>query len=110
MNVCVIIPAAGRGTRFGPSDKLSQEVGGRPLLMRTVELFTKRDEVRSIIVAGPPEALEDFKNRYGPHSAFTGPPSCKAVGWGAGKPSATHLRLCPKAPPESPCTTPPEQL
>ncbi len=70
MNVCVIIPAAGRGTRFGPSDKLSQEVGGRPLLMRTVELFTKRDEVRSIIVAGPPEALEDFKNRYGAPLGF----------------------------------------
>ena len=53
----VIIPAAGQSTRFG-SDKLGQDLGGRPLLLRTVELFTRRDEVRCIVVAAPPDALE----------------------------------------------------
>ena len=72
MNVCVIIPAAGRSERFGNTDKLAQDIGGRPLLMRTVELFTKREEVSSILVAGPPDSIEDFKNRYGASLGFCG--------------------------------------
>jgi 2-C-methyl-D-erythritol 4-phosphate cytidylyltransferase len=75
MNVCVIIPAAGRSQRFGETDKLGQDLGGRSLLIRTVELFTKRDEVRSIIVAGPPdppEEYEAFRNKYGPTLGFHG--------------------------------------
>lgn len=75
MNVCVIIPAAGRSRRFGESDKLAQDLGGRPLLIRTVELFAKRDEVRSIIVAGPPEPPEEFnafRERYGATLGFHG--------------------------------------
>ena len=75
MNVCVIIPAAGRSRRFGESDKLAQDLGGRPLLIRTVELFAKRDEVRSILVAGPPEPPEDFnafRERYGATLGFHG--------------------------------------
>jgi 2-C-methyl-D-erythritol 4-phosphate cytidylyltransferase len=39
---------------------------------RTVEIFTKRDEVRSIIVAGPPDDLDDFRNKYGPAIGFHG--------------------------------------
>jgi 2-C-methyl-D-erythritol 4-phosphate cytidylyltransferase len=72
MNVGVIIAAAGQGTRFGASQKLDQDVGGRPLLLRTVELFTKRDEVRTILVAAPPDKLEDFKSKYGPSLGFHG--------------------------------------
>jgi 2-C-methyl-D-erythritol 4-phosphate cytidylyltransferase len=73
MRVCVILPAAGAGTRFG-GDKLSQDLGGRPLLLRTVERFTKRDEVSSIIVAAPPgeEDLEAFQLRYGAALGFHG--------------------------------------
>ncbi len=69
--VAVIIAAAGQGTRFG-SDKLAQDLGGRPLLLRTVELFTKRDEVGAIIVAAPPETLDDFRTRYGAQLGFHG--------------------------------------
>ena len=58
MNVCAILPAAGQSRRFGSSDKLGQDLGGRPLLLRTVELFAKRGEVRSILVAGPPDTPE----------------------------------------------------
>jgi 2-C-methyl-D-erythritol 4-phosphate cytidylyltransferase len=75
MNVSVIIPAAGRSQRFGESDKLAQDLGGRALLIRTVELFAKRDEVRSIVVAGPPEPpdeLQMFRDRYGPTLGFHG--------------------------------------
>lgn len=74
MNVCVIIPAAGSSTRFGAVDKLSQDLGGRPLLIRSVEPFTRHDLVRSIIVAGPPdeEAFAVFKDRFGPTLGFHG--------------------------------------
>ncbi|MHC4081278.1 MAG: IspD/TarI family cytidylyltransferase [Planctomycetota bacterium] len=72
MNVGVIIAAAGQGTRFGASQKLDQDVGGRALLLRTVELFTKRDEVRTILVAAPPDKLDDFKSKYGPSLGFHG--------------------------------------
>ncbi|UCD74044.1 MAG: 2-C-methyl-D-erythritol 4-phosphate cytidylyltransferase [Phycisphaerales bacterium] len=72
MHVCTIIPAAGRSSRFGTADKLAQDFGGRPLLVRTVEVFTKRDEVTSIIVAGPPEGFDDFRNRYGATLGFHG--------------------------------------
>jgi len=74
MNVSVIIPAAGRGTRFGASDKLNQDLGGRPLLVRTVELFSKREEVGQVIVAGPPgpEDYETFRERFAATLSFLG--------------------------------------
>jgi 2-C-methyl-D-erythritol 4-phosphate cytidylyltransferase len=40
--------------------------------MRTVELFTKREEVRAIVVAGPPENFDEFKAKYGPPLGFHG--------------------------------------
>jgi len=72
MNVSVIIPAAGGSTRFGHGDKLAQDMGGRALLLRTVEVFTKRDEVRSIIVAGPPDHFDAFREKFGPTLGFHG--------------------------------------
>ena len=69
--VSVIIPAAGSSRRYG-MDKLGQDLGGRALLLRTVELFTKRDEVRSIVVAGPPDDLDGFRDRFGAQLGFHG--------------------------------------
>ncbi len=72
MRISVIIPAAGKSTRFGNSDKLSQDLGGRSLLLRAIEPFTKMDQVTSIIVAGPPEDLDVFRDHYGPKLGFLG--------------------------------------
>lgn len=72
MRVGVIIAAAGRSTRFGAGDKLSQDLGGRPVLLRTVEAFTKRDEVVAIVVAAPPDDMEGFRARFGPALGFNG--------------------------------------
>ncbi len=72
MRVAVIIPAAGAGHRFGAGDKLAADFGGRPVLLRAVEAFTKRDEVDSIIVAGPPDDLDSFRDRYGAQLGFLG--------------------------------------
>ncbi|MFG0331105.1 MAG: 2-C-methyl-D-erythritol 4-phosphate cytidylyltransferase [Phycisphaerales bacterium] len=72
MRICVIIPAAGRSERFGGRDKLAEDLGGRPVLLRTIELFTKRDEVQSILVAAPPDKLDEFKFKFGDRLAFHG--------------------------------------
>ncbi len=72
MNLCVIIPAAGRSVRFGREDKLSSDLGGRAVLLRTIECFARRDEVSSIIVAGPPGDLDTFKDRFGAALGFHG--------------------------------------
>ncbi|MDP7070031.1 MAG: 2-C-methyl-D-erythritol 4-phosphate cytidylyltransferase [Phycisphaerales bacterium] len=71
MNVTAIVPAAGASTRFG-RDKLGQDLGGRPVLVRTVEALTRREEIRHIIVAAPPNQLEPFKERFGPVLGFHG--------------------------------------
>ncbi|MDP7029985.1 MAG: 2-C-methyl-D-erythritol 4-phosphate cytidylyltransferase [Phycisphaerales bacterium] len=67
----VILPAAGASTRFG-GDKLARDLGGRPLLVRTVEALSRRAEVRQIIVAGPPDSFETFAARFGPVLGFHG--------------------------------------
>jgi 2-C-methyl-D-erythritol 4-phosphate cytidylyltransferase len=72
MRVGVIIAAAGKSTRFGAGDKLSQDLGGRPVLLRTVEAFTRRDEVVAIVVAAPPDDMEGFRLRFGPALSFNG--------------------------------------
>lgn len=72
MNIAVIITAAGRSERFGGRDKLNEDLGGRALLMRTVELFNKRPEVGSVIVAGPPDKLDEFRFRFGDQLGFHG--------------------------------------
>ena len=72
MKLAVIIPAAGSSTRFGHGDKLSQDLGGRRLLLRAVEAFVRRDETNSIILAAPPEDMQGFKDRFGPQLSFHG--------------------------------------
>ena len=72
MKIAVIIPAAGKSTRYGKKDKLAEDLGGRPLLMRTVEFFTKREEITQIIVVGPPHDFGAFKERFGAALSFHG--------------------------------------
>ncbi|HAW95954.1 MAG: 2-C-methyl-D-erythritol 4-phosphate cytidylyltransferase [Phycisphaerae bacterium] len=72
MKLAVIIPAAGNSKRFGHADKLSQDLGGRRLLLRAVEAFVKREETTALIVAAPPEDVPGFKERFGPQLSFHG--------------------------------------
>ena len=75
MKIAVIIPAAGASRRYGEAavaaggaarSKLDEDLGGRPVLQRTVELFTQINEVSVMIVAGPhdAEAFAEFKQKY----------------------------------------------
>ena len=47
----VIIPAAGKSTRFGGTNKLLQPLGSSIVLLRSVEAFRQRDDVARVIVA-----------------------------------------------------------
>lgn len=88
--IAVIIPAAGAGRRFAQSSgpdggrsKLDEDLGGRPVLQRTVELFAKfegeNDFVTAIIVAGPHEQAEhtEFKDRHADKLAMLGAALCR---------------------------------
>ena len=78
MFLTVIIPAAGKSTRFsGPVSKLEQDIGGRPVLQRTIELFCKRPDVDRIIVAGPHEDFDAFKMRHGDKLGLLGATVCQ---------------------------------
>jgi 2-C-methyl-D-erythritol 4-phosphate cytidylyltransferase len=82
MQICVIMPAAGASARYLSSGavrhKLDEDMGGKPLLQRTVETFTKFDDdeatIRCIIVAGPHDAADfaAFTERHGDRLSLLG--------------------------------------
>jgi 2-C-methyl-D-erythritol 4-phosphate cytidylyltransferase len=89
MHLAVIIPAAGSSRRYvesaaaqgvlAPRQKIDEDLGGRPLLQRTVELFNKLPDVVAIIVAGPAddEAFGAFNLRHGDKLAVMGVKVCR---------------------------------
>ncbi|MEL6796231.1 MAG: IspD/TarI family cytidylyltransferase [Planctomycetota bacterium] len=83
MKLAVIIPAAGTSSRYeqvgGVRHKLDEDLGDRPVLHRAIELFTKRDEVESIVVAGPSKdaAFDEFTTRHGAKLGFYGVRMCQ---------------------------------
>lgn len=82
MNISVILCAAGASTRYaGGQDllgsdrsKLDEDLGGRPVLQRAVELFCHRDEVGAVIVAGPhdEDAFAAFSLRHADRLSMLG--------------------------------------
>src|ERR1043165_6604407 len=71
MKLAVVVPAAGLSRRYSegqefPRSKLDEELGGRPVLHRAVELFTNHDAVGLMLVAGPAEgaAMGQFRQRH----------------------------------------------
>jgi len=75
MNVSVILPAAGQSRRFGDASgksKLEVDLAGRAVLVRAVELFTNRPDVRQIIVAVDPAKLDAFKFKWADKLGFFG--------------------------------------
>ena len=68
----VILPAAGRSSRFGDpkQKKIYAELEGRAVWLRAVEPFVNRDDVGQIILAIAPEDRELFERRYRASVAF----------------------------------------
>ena len=67
----VILPAAGRSSRFGDKEKKPfATLDGRAVWLRSAELFVTRSDVCQCIVVVAREDQEVFKRRYGANLAF----------------------------------------
>ena len=65
-SIAVIIPAAGKSSRFGGHDKKPfTSLDGRPVWLRTAELFWSRPDVSRVYVVVSPEDRDDFRTRFG---------------------------------------------
>jgi 2-C-methyl-D-erythritol 4-phosphate cytidylyltransferase len=64
--IAVILPAAGRGTRFGSSDKpkVEMDLAGKPAFLWCVELFSRRGDVGDVLIAVHPDRLDAFRFAY----------------------------------------------
>lgn len=68
----VILPAAGRSTRFGDpkQKKIFAELDGRAVWLRAAEPFVNRDDVVQTIVVISPDDRDLFERRFRPSVAF----------------------------------------
>lgn len=70
-NVAVIICAAGASSRFsGNRKKPFVDVAGRAAFLRSLELFTERDDVKQVLLAISPEDEELVKVKWGANLGF----------------------------------------
>jgi 2-C-methyl-D-erythritol 4-phosphate cytidylyltransferase len=70
-NIAVIIPAAGKSSRFaGREKKPFTLLDGRAVWLRTAELFWSREEVSKVYIVISPEDRDDFRARFGHLLAF----------------------------------------
>ena len=69
----VIIPAAGKGERFGGKEKKTfAKLSGKPLFLQTIQLFINRPDVCQTILAVAPEDMDTMKTRYAANLGFMG--------------------------------------
>ena len=69
--VAVVIPAAGKSTRFGGRDKKPFiSLGGRPVWQRAAELFWTRGDVSKVYLVIAPDDRDEFRGRFGHLIAF----------------------------------------
>lgn len=68
----VILPAAGKSTRFQMQKRKKPfvELRGRAVWLRAAELFCNRDDVLQTLVVVAPDDLEWFKEKFAPNLAF----------------------------------------
>ena len=69
----VILPAAGKSSRFAMQQskkKVFVELKGRPVWVRTAEMFVNRDDVVQTILVLAPDDIEWFKEKFRPNLAF----------------------------------------
>lgn len=64
--ISVIITAAGNSTRFG-ENKLLSDIAGKPLIVRTVELFSKYGKIDEIIVATRKQDIPFYQELFENH-------------------------------------------
>jgi 2-C-methyl-D-erythritol 4-phosphate cytidylyltransferase len=68
----VIIPAAGKSSRFGGMEKKPfVSLDGRPVWQRTAEVFWKRSDVSKLYIVISPDDRDDFRSRFGHYVALS---------------------------------------
>ncbi|MEM1026455.1 MAG: 2-C-methyl-D-erythritol 4-phosphate cytidylyltransferase [Planctomycetota bacterium] len=75
MRCSVILPAAGRGSRFASgraasASKIETELEGRAVFLRAIDLFHGRPEVEQIVLAVDPTRYDEFMSRWGEALGF----------------------------------------
>lgn len=72
-SVAAIICAAGASSRFGGQRKKAfVEVAGRAVFLRSVELFSNREDVKQVLLGISPEDEELVSVKWGPNLKFFG--------------------------------------
>jgi 2-C-methyl-D-erythritol 4-phosphate cytidylyltransferase len=72
-SVAAIICAAGASTRFGGKRKKAfVDVAGRAVFLRSVELFSDREDVKQVLLSIAPEDEELVNVKWGPNLKFFG--------------------------------------
>src|SRR5437764_2374632 len=67
----VLLPAAGKSSRFGGKEKKPfATLDGRAVWLRTAELFVTRDEVVQTLLILAPEDMEAFRTKFVANIAF----------------------------------------
>ncbi|HVJ67272.1 MAG TPA: 2-C-methyl-D-erythritol 4-phosphate cytidylyltransferase [Caulifigura sp.] len=68
----VILPAAGSSSRFGDPRRKKPfiELKGRPIWVRSLELFLSRDDVKQSLIVLPPDEIDWFKEKFRANLAF----------------------------------------
>jgi len=71
--VAAIICAAGPGKRFGGKKKKQfMDVGGRAVFLRSVEIFTDRNDVKQVLLGISEDDEEMVQVKWGPNLKFFG--------------------------------------
>lgn len=68
----LILPAAGQSSRFGDARRKKPfiELKGRPIWVRSVEVFANRDDVVQTLIVIAPEDIDFFKEKFQANLAF----------------------------------------
>lgn len=117
MPIALIIPVVAPGylaeasAAVRATSRSYAKIDGREVFLRTVELYTPRDQVAQRIVVVPPDDLEEMHDRYSAHLGFQGVTVCGGgsdwfgcVGAALGKLNADidtviiHDAACPAVP------------
>jgi len=73
MKVSVIIAAAGASRRFGgKTKKIFERLKGRPVFIRSVELFVNREDVCQTLLVAAAEDAETMRTQYAANLGFMG--------------------------------------
>src|SRR5215210_1052382 len=99
-NFSVLLLTAPPAGQAADSGGAFVKIDGRESLLKCVELFLNRDNIKQIQIVFLPEALEEAKRKHAPHLSFSGvkvlsggPRWIDQIAAAAGKisPDATHV-------------------